>query len=263
MNKLFTSVCIFALVAGLVACSDDSSSASSTSVSGEKAFTLEGGVVWQPSYGDRAWTGFNKSRTEENFLTLEGADGAWLTFSDSAEGGKSLVQLAFTESALTSQMTNVYHWEKNEGLGVYEPTPYPYSGFAFGLSSDGSPVDISAWKGLCIVYESTEAFYINPKSAGEQFYWRATVPASLEKSVFELEFSELKLVSWSNGAEVPLEDALKTAIGITFEFSSDLLSAEISDKKDACYAVEEPCEDFTAENTIRIYKIGLYGKCGE
>ena len=260
MNKLFTGVCICAIAAGFIACGEDSSS---TSSNGGKSITLEDGVIWQPSYGERAWTGFNKSRRGVNFTTLEGVDGAWITFTDSTEGGKSLVQLAFTESALTSQMTNVYHWEKNEGLGVYEPTPYPYSGFAFGLSSDGSPVDISAWKGLCIVYESTEAFYINPKSAGEQFYWRATVPASPERSVFEVDFSELKLVSWSNGAEVPLEDALKTAIGITFEYSTEIVSTAVTEQMDACYTAAEPCENFSAENTIHIYKLAQFGKCGE
>ena len=257
MKRFFCGAIIVAAASGFVACGDGSSS-SVTSSRDENASFFEEGVIWKPVYGDRARTYFNGARTEENFFTLKGRDGKWEPYNDAvSDGGTSKSEAVFTDSLLQLTLSLGYIWKEAENT-PYEPVVYPYSGMRVILDVDENTVDLSGWNGVCLVYSSTGDFQIIP-SGPDQWFWRMTVPQSEEKSTFQFKLHELKLVDWADGSAPSLQEALKITRSLNFEFG-DL---NVKDKKkDACFVADKPCEEFSVENIIRIYKIGKYGSCG-
>ena len=257
MNKFFAGAFCLLLTAGFVACGDDSSSANN-----EESFKLAEGVIWQSSYGARAMTFFNPERTEDNFFTLEGDDGLWWLRSDTADGGKSTSSFDIDDSSMVVKFNNVYSsWKKNEQLDRYEPAIWPYSDLGMDLAPERKVVDLSSWEGLCLVYESTTAFYIFPVNPElGQWHWRAEAPKTTDKkSVFQFKFADLKAIPWED-PPLTLQESLKKAQLLQFEVSNE--NVEYS-RWESCGSAEEPCtEDLVVEEVLRIYKMGKYGACG-
>lgn len=273
MNKLFTSVCIFALTVGFVACSDDSSSTSAEnqeSATQENSIKFEKDVLWLPSYGKRVRTFFNDALTEENFATFDSLshDGWWWTHVDAQDepDGKSTVEFTYTDTAMIVDFNLSYDWvEYVPSEDEYWPNRNfvpkidPYATIGFVFSPDEKPVDISGWKGICLIYESNSSFQMFPAAEG-QWYWRVNVPKSEgNKSVFQLDFNELELLSWAPASTPSLEEVLKSSMYFQLEVNHSQMGLS------SCYSAspENSCGHMDVKNTIRIYKIGLYGKCGE
>lgn len=265
MNKLFLGACICAISAAFVACGDDSSSASS--IPQEPFF--EDGVIYKPAYKNRARTFFNDSLTEQNFSSLSSKDGWWWTHKDADEGeGNSTIDISYTDTAMVVDINSPYEFvEYVEKPGEYWPNrtfeteSSPYATIAFNLAPDESLVDINSWKGLCMVYESTSAFDIFPGSPTEgQWHWRITAPKADKKSLFQFTLDKLEAVSWET-PPMSLEESIAKTQAINFEVGASHTSGDVS----YCYTVEpeDACGTIDVKNTIRIYKIGKYGACGE
>ena len=264
MNKLFTSMCMFALVAGLVACNEDSTSANTSS---EPFF--EDGIIYKPLYKNRARTFFNDKLTEENFFTLDTKEGWWWTHTDADEGeGQSTAEFTYTDTAMIVDFNTPYDWveyvEKPDEYWpnrTFEPTSSPYATIAFNLAPDESLVDISNWKGLCIIYESTSSFDIFPVAPSEgQWHWRVKAPKADKKALFQFEWEKLEAVSWET-PPVSQEESIASVQSLNFEIGSSHTMGDVN----YCYTVEldKSCGHQDVKNMIRIYKIGKYGVCGK
>ena len=257
MKQLLTIVCSLALALALVACGSDSSTSTNTE---EQGFALKDGVIWEPSYGERAMTFFNENRNADNFFTLKEDDGTFFGHTDSDEGGTSTVKYAFSDTSLDITFSNVYKWKKSaEG---FEYDPFPYSSFGFVLVDSVKSVDVSSWEGGCFIYESSKnfEFFLSNPGAG-QWYWRVLVPASSEKSMFQFKWTDMKRQAWAENP-IGLEEALESVVALMFESNDSTFPYNGTDKRSVCKSAEEACEPITLENTVKIYKIGKFGACG-
>ena len=119
---------------------------------------------------------------------------------------------------------------------------FPYGRIGFHIKGSGSPTDITAWGGMCVVYTATQDFYLriqvdeDDKFCGYDDY-QAKIPAALSKSLVNVSWSDFVQEGW--GIIVSQAQVLSSAQTILFSFKGDAGTSN----------------DFT------IHAIGRYGTC--
>ena len=195
---------------------------------GQKAVEFEEGVMWEPSYGEKARSFFGDVN-EYNFYSGD-PSGWWYTYTDEESGGASVAQMSYQATYLQAKFTN-----ENAGLG------WAAAGLGFNLSS--GPVDLttSFGSGICLEYVSGYDFDFKVVGPNDTYWY--LVPASASKNIININFTNYTDYTWQEHIGT-LNNFLKNASAFQFEFAS----------RHADYGVT---------NTIKIYKFGKYGSCGE
>ena len=147
-------------------------------------------------------------------------------YNDKNDGGSS----AFTFPADVEANTygNFYGPLVEKYLGIKatitmgEGYDYPYAGIGFNIwSEDQEGVDISAWSGICLAYESTIGFGIelgveDEKNVTGYDNYKATVAKSPSKTSANFPWSKFSQGGW--GTEVPIDDVLAKTAAIKLKF---------------------------------------------
>ncbi len=248
--------------------SDSGSTTKTSSNSGnkEKVVTFADGIIWQPSYESRAQTFFgdvNEYNFFEESAVTGDSSGWWFKYLDDADFGASTAVGVFGSSSLDLSITLKYiGWHKaSDGLYYYNaPDPYPYAGFGFKWSKDGSTVDLSGWTGICVTYQSTKPFEIALPATGDggmAYYY----PASSATSPKTVDIAFPTSLTRSQYAKTSLTkaEALKNVEALHFKYTNDEANVEC----DYEYYAPSECALYVSSptNTIKIYKIGKYGTC--
>jgi hypothetical protein len=220
----------------------------------DKTFKFEEGVLWKPSYGPRVHV-FNDGLDESNFFTDESRTGKWFLNTDRTGDvpGVSTADTTYGKNYMTITHNLAYqNWSKKNG--VIGPTPGPYAQALIYWSPKNTTADLSAYKGICLEYSSTKEFRLEFQSQGdgEDDFWDVWVPGG--EHTVNLEFKNIPVAFWRSSNSVSIGQALKKMILMNIE------SPYIDNTQ--CYATNSnDCEDKTVTNTIKLYKIGEYGKC--
>jgi len=242
---------------------------------GEKVVTFVDGIIWQPSYGRRAWTA-TKGVDEYNFHDNQedGGPGWWYKFLDDKELGTSAAAGKFNDDNLTLNFKleyNDWHYDYGTYAGVeyayWAPTPYPYAGFGFDLAKKDQSVSVTKFGiGLCVTYTSTGPSRLvipseNTEMTGIHFYY--PLEASAAKNTVNIKWNQFTLPSYAKDHYSILpnnEASMNVATGIMFQYTNDE-----SGVTDLCGAeTKADCEayaDAYGSNTLQIYKIGTFGNC--
>lgn len=232
---------------------DPSGDVSSSSAK-KKQVEFEEGVLWKPSYGKRVHV-FNDGLDEYNFHSDESRTGKWFLNTDRTGDvpGVSTADTTYGKNYMTITHNLVYqNWSKKDG--VIGPTPGPYAQALIYWSPKNTTADLSAYKGICLEYSSTKEFRLEFQSQGdgEDDFWDVWVPGG--EHTVNLEFKNIPVAFWRSSNSVSIGQALKKMILMNIE------SPYIDNTQ--CYATNSnDCEDKTVTNTIKLYKIGEYGKC--
>ena len=257
---------------------DVKSSSSKNTETGEKAVKLINGIIWQPSYGRRAWTGA-EGVDEYNFWSDdEGGAGWWFKYLDDAVDGSSNAAGKFNEDDLTLNYSLSYfgwHYEEwTDGLysGTYPaPDVYPYAGFAFGLVANSGYTDItSLWEsGLCVVYSAAKSINLIIGSkltnvSGTHFSY--TLSASTSARTVNISWSYFEQPDWAieKGYSTSKSAALAKADNVIFQYehSNTGLDGSTACSGDGTTSSCQSLAEANNTNTVKIYKIGTYGNCG-
>jgi uncharacterized protein (TIGR02145 family) len=259
-------------------------SSSSAEGNNDSSVKFVDGIIWTPEYGKRARTFFN-TVGEESFLDestrAQDSSGWWYTLTDYDDDGDSKVELTFASTYMNALYTlkyNNWHSEPDGRGGLYfAPAPYPYASVGFTLSPDGKTVDISSWDGLCITYStqnSVEVEFVSSVDAAiDNASYRAILPGTLyiygepaRVETVNLSFASedftrpdwltTKLGQGTVSGPVPsLAETKKNMLGLRIKYSNDEAKASCTNGTDLC-----PSEKI---GSVRIFKIGLYGKCDD
>lgn len=233
---------------------DDPSGDVSSSSAKKKQVEFEEGVLWKPSYGKRVHV-FNDGLDEYNFHSDESRTGKWFLNTDRTGDvpGVSTADTTYGKNYMTITHNLAYqNWSKKNG--VIGPTPSPYAQALIYWSPKNTTADLSAYKGICLEYSSTKEFRLEFQSQGdgEDDFWDVWVPGG--EHTVNLEFKNIPVAFWRSSNSVSIDQALKKMILMNIE------SPYIDNTQ--CYATNSNgCEDKTVTNTIKLYKIGEYGKC--
>ena len=241
----------------------------------EKVVTFVDGIIWQPSYGKRAWTG-TAGVDEYNFLDnqADGGPGWWYKFLDNLDGGTSNAAGKFNDDNLTLNFQLVYdNWHYEYGMDAkgYEysylaPDPYPYAGFGFDLAKRGQSVSATKFgDGICVTYSSTATSRLivastNTESAGIHFYY--PLEASSSRTTVNVKWKQFSLPSYAKDHYTILPSvstSMNSATGIIFQYSND--EAGVSSCADETVSYCNTLAEAYGSNTLQIYKIGTYGSC--
>lgn len=240
-----------------------------SSSSATKVVSFVDGVIWIPSYGKRARTFFN-TVDEYSFWSPNSAtkdsSGWWKKYNDDEDGGASVTSGSFeADHLLLNVKLNYVNWHKaSDGIYTYNaPSPYPYGGFQFSLSTAaGGYSDIRDWGGVCVTYTSTEPFAFAVRSAqtdlGDGMHWEAAMSASAVQKTVEITFANLSRSQYAT-TFVTRDAALQKATGFEVSYRND----EANVKCPSGYSTST-CNSYgySASNQIRIYKIAKAGMCG-
>lgn len=148
-------------------------------------------------------------------------EGLWWAQTDSPDGGNS----SFYNSKGNKETSNTeYSFIKSDGIfadkGVFfsyvlgPAYEYAYVETGFRVAADGA--NILSWKGICIAYSSSvpiELMLVNHDSHDYNYY-KVVVPASVETSVANFEWSKFAQDGW--GEQITVENALKKVSSIAF-----------------------------------------------
>jgi len=254
-----------------------SSSGAKESDSKDKVVEFEAGIIWQPSYGKRAWTGA-EGVDEYNFNDIpDGANpakvpGMWLKFLDELNGGESVATGKFNEDNLTLNFELAYFdWSLTTvGTGTsaysyWEPAVYPYAGFGFFLGED-EPVNIQSISstGLCVVYNATTPIrlMISTKAMEDSDAdFEVTLPASTSKEPVDIKWSNFGMPTWYDGSAPSVGTAVQKSLGLFFVYSNDQAGVTSSCASKASSSTCESYAEASKNSTLKIFKIGAYGAC--
>ena len=254
---------------------DVKSSSSKNTETGEKAVKFVDGVIWQPSYGKRAWTGA-EGVDEYNFFDNpeNGGAGWWYKFLDNLDNGTSMAAGKFNEDDLTLNFKLEYNdWSREYGIDskgyeyyYYEPNPYPYAGFGFDLADNGEATNITNLdaEGICVTYTSSMSARLliastNTASTGIHFYY--TLPSTTSKKTVNITWGSFGLPSYAKDHYTILPNrstSLTNATGIIIQYSNDESAVTT-----LCSTLSS-CQDYAemyGSSTVKLYKIGTYGNC--
>ncbi len=152
--------------------------------------------------------------------------GYWYDYNDKNDGGSSA--FTFPSDIEANTYGNFYGplVEKYYGIKATitmgEGYDYPYAGIGFNIwSEDQEGVDISAWSGICLAYESTIGFGIelgveDEKNVTGYDNYKATVAKSPSKTSANFPWSKFSQGGW--GTEVPIDDVLAKTAAIKLKF---------------------------------------------
>ena len=249
--------------------SSDKAKSSSSAKADDKSVTFKDDVIWDPSYGSRARTFFN-TVGEDNFLedTEKTGDssGWWFKYLDDDNNGTSSAIGKFTTTSLDLTITLNYKGWHLEGSGTsayLAPNPYPYAGFGFSWSPNGEAetVDLSDWEGICMIYEASDAFEVSLQAEGDGgFSWYYPASMSTSTKTINIDFASLTRSIYAD-ENFPKTTALTKVTSLQIKYTNDESHAD--QDCDRRYNTASECNSYgiTANNTIKIYRIGKYGTC--
>ena len=161
---------------------------------------------------------------------LTGSDdknsGYFYDYSDKAEKGTSAFK--FPAEIKSDEFGNFYGplVEACHGIKATvtmgEGYDYPYAGIGFNIwNDDQKGVDITAWGGICLAYESTIGFGIelmveNEKTVTGYDNYKAFVAKSPSATKANFPWSKYSQGGW--GIEVPIDDVLAKTAAIKLKF---------------------------------------------
>ena len=259
---------------------DKDINSSSSNKTKEKVVEFVDGVIWQPSYGRRAYTG-ETGIDEYNFLDEdgEGENGAgwWYKFLDDSEGGSSTAVGTFTDNGLQLEFNLAYtNWEEkmwtsgtNYGY-YYAPNPYPFAGFGFNLKNDQKAMDITSFsQGICITYASSTTVKVAIASTATDTYgiaYEYNLSYSTSSTTAKLLWSKFTQPSYAadQNATVARATALGKAYALQIMYSNDQ-----SGVTDYCGGSSlSTCQsyaDYYGSSNFVVYKIEKYDgtTCGD
>ena len=172
------------------------------------------------------------ARVNTGFSDATDTYGWWYTYTDDHEGGNSKITwphglneykdfvppsvLATAGIQGTVKMGNNYK--------------YPYAGLGFNLKNESqSPVDITSWDGMCVVYYASHPMYLEIHAANEDDVTgynnpKAILPSSLDYNNHNL----IADIDWNYfvqeegwGKEASLSSVLQKAGSISFKFTGE------------------------------------------
>ena len=119
---------------------------------------------------------------------------------------------------------------------------YPYGRIGFHIKGRGSSTDITAWKGMCIIYKATQDFLLRIQVDKDDKFsnfddYQAKIPASSSMVLVNVAWTDFIQEGW--GKAFSRADALSMAQTILFNFKGDAGTS----------------------NEFSIYAIGKYGTC--
>ena len=250
--------------------SNKGSSSSSVPKSSSSVVTvaLEDGIIWKPSYGTRANTGFINA-TDETFMEEcedENCGGWWYKYLDEDDFGLSKATGIFNESYLQLKISLVYSNWSLEGYGTstyYAPDPYPYAGFGFNLADQKKSVDITELgEGVCITYTAdnpVKLVIVSQSTASDAAHYKYTLSASTSTKTINIPFTSFKQPSWYSKS-VARTTALGNAQALQIQYTNDEAGVtNFCSTLSSCVSYGS-YSDYTDAN-VQIYKIGKYGTC--
>ena len=152
--------------------------------------------------------------------------GYWYDYNDANDGGSSA--FTFPDGIEANTYGNFYGPLVEAYAGIQasitlgDGYDYPYAGIGFNIwSEDQEGVDISAWGGICLAYESTIGFGIelgveNEKTVTGYDNYKATVAKSPSATTASFPWSKFSQGGW--GTEVPIDDVLAKTAAIKLKF---------------------------------------------
>ena len=158
--------------------------------------------------------------------------GYWYDFSDRDVGGSS--RFIFPSDVEEREDGNFYGPLVEYYMGIwasvsfgddYDPPYQPYVGLGFNVWSENQEgVDVSAWGGICLTYQSTIAFSIelgieNEATITDYVSYHASVPVAKSVTVIDFPWSKFKTGVWGPGASI--EDVLKKVAAIKLKFEGE------------------------------------------
>ena len=253
---------------------DGKSSASKDDTPKEKVVEFADGVIWQPSYGKRAYVD-DEGLDEYNFLDEdETGPGWWYKFVDNEDNGKSTAVGKFSDSYLTLTFNLVYQnwsqemWSNGDEYGYYyAPNPYPYAGFGFDLKRDQETMNLSTFsEGICITYTSTTRAKIDIASKATDShgvtysYDLSSTTTPTQKKLLWTNFTQPSYAS-EQGAVVARTTALSKAYALRIMYTNDQ-----SGVTDYCTSLSS-CQSYASSygsSEFHVYRIERYDgiSCG-
>ena len=249
------------------------SSSSKDDTPKEKVVEFADGVIWQPSYGRRAYTG-ETGIDEYNFLDedAEGENGAgwWYKFLDNGQGGSSTAVGKFSDESLVLTFNLAYTnweekiWTSGDDYGYYyAPDPYPFAGFGFNLKNDQKTTDITSFsQGICITYASSTTVKIAIPSTATDLHgisYEYNLPYSTSSTTAKVLWSKFTQPSYAadQGATVARATALAKAYALQIMYSNDQ-----SGVTDYCGGASlSTCQSYAnayGSSSFTVYKIEKY-----
>ena len=250
------------------------SSSSKDDTPKEKVVEFADGVIWQPSYGKRAYVD-DEGLDEYNFLDEdETGPGWWYKFVDNEDNGKSTAVGKFSDSYLTLTFNLVYQnwsqemWSNGDDYGYYyAPNPYPYAGFGFDLKRDQETMNLSTFsEGICITYTSTTRAKIDIASKATDShgitysYDLSSTTTPTQKKLSWTSFTQPSYAA-EQGASVARATALSKAYALRIMYTNDQ-----SGVTDYCTTLSS-CQSYASSygsSEFHVYKIERYDgiSCG-
>lgn len=174
--------------------------------------------------------------------------GYWYEYNDENDGGSS----AFTFPADVEENTyGNFYGPLVEAYGGIKATitlgdgyDYPYAGLGFNIWSENQEgVDISAWSGICLTYESTIGFGIelgveNEKTVTEYDNYKAAVSKAPSGASQDYAWAKFKQGNWGKTVDQAEVLAKTAAIKLKFEGTAG------------------------TSGDFKICQVGSLGKCG-
>ena len=252
--------------------SSKSTKKSSDSNSDVEPVELIDGVIWQPSYGRRAWTGA-EGVNGDNFLA-EDDDGAgwWYKFLDDDIGGKSDAKGVFSASDLTLTFSLAYvgwhevEWVDGKYSGIYyAPDPYPFAGFGFNLRKEKETMNLpDLSSGICITYTSTTKAKISIASKatdGTGIAYEYNLSSKTSAYTAKIAWADFVQPSYAadQNATVARASALAKAYALQIMYSND--QAGVTDACGSSTPTLSACQSAAAtygSSTFKVYKIEKY-----
>ena len=190
-------------------------------IAGAAAVTFAAGPV-DPTF---LWDGAIDTKGKVETGSAEETSGYWYEYDDANDEGTS--KFTFPADVEADTYGNFYG-PLAEAYGGIKATitlgagyDYPYAGIGFNIwSEDQEGVDISAWQGICLAYESTIPFGIelgvaNEKTVTGYDNYKANV---LKGSGAAQDYPWSKFAQGGWGTEVAMDDVLASTAAIKLKF---------------------------------------------
>ena len=232
MNKYIQFFPIL-LVLALMACTDYSEQINDSFEESRKSIrdTLCGDL----------WCGTDHSATFN-------VDGEWRWYTDDDEGGSTIFDFRIYDFADYVKSSAYVGGDYMLGGRFTDNNGKEQSPYASVVADFKKMIDVTSWKGVCVVYASTSQIRLMLGFEGEKafdydrpMYWLDKTTIGLDHYVkVDIAWESFKTTGWYKGTSVDVDYALTVANGFDFQFA-------------------KPGSDDSG--SFRIYSIGRLGTC--
>ena len=194
-------------------------------------------AMYCPEHGDElVYTGVDDGKGNQGYL--------WTYTDANANGGSTYFDWPAGLDAYDSfePPSRDYYGYINGSIVFGDGYDYPYGRIGFHIKGQGSSTDITAWKGMCVIYKATHDFKLRIQVDKDDTFsdyddYQANIPAASSVSLVNVAWTDFIQEGW--GTKVSRAEVLTMAQTILFHFGGE------------------------AGTTIdfSIYAIGKYGTC--